>query len=186
MLFAADEPVDLDGTDPATILLRRTKQNIAEYFRLSLKQKMWCGLRTHAAQGYNLGKVLDGYLPEKIPHPAPSKASQGRTKTLLVLDEQRAPIIAAIYAMRAEEKLGVRPSTPGCPPTRPPTRPPTPRPAGRSAACTRSWPTRNTPGTRCSAGPAKASPSRPASGTGRTSAPTPPSWTARSGKPPRR
>ena len=107
LLFAADEPIDLDGTDPATILLRRTKQNIAEYFRLSLKQKMWRGLRTHAAQGYNLGKVLDGYLPEKIPHPAPSKASQGRTKTLLVLDEQRAPIIAAIYAMRAEDKLGV-------------------------------------------------------------------------------
>ena len=107
LLFAADEPIDLDGTDPATILLRRTKQNIAEYFRLSLKQKMWRGLRTHAAQGYNLGKVLDGYLPEKIPHPAPSKASQGRTKTLLVLDEQRAPIIAAIYQMRAEEKLGV-------------------------------------------------------------------------------
>ena len=97
LLFATDEPIDLDGTDPATILLRRTnllrrtKQNIAEYFRLSLKQKMWRGLRTHAAQGYNLGKVLDGYLPEKIPHPAPSKASQGRTKTLLVLDEQRAP-----------------------------------------------------------------------------------------------
>ena len=110
LLFAADEPVDLDGTDPATILLRRTKQNIAEYFRLSLKQKMWRGLRTHAAQGYNLGKVLDGYLPEKIPHPAPSKASQGRTKTLLALDEQRAPIIAAIYQMRAEEKLGVPPA----------------------------------------------------------------------------
>ena len=107
LLFATDEPVDLDGTDPATILLRRTKQNIAEYFRLSLKRSMWRGMRTHAAQGYNLGKVLDGYLPEKIPHPAPSKASQGRTKTLLVLDEQRAPIIAAIYAMRAEEKLGV-------------------------------------------------------------------------------
>ena len=107
LLFAADEPVDLDGTDPATILLRRTKQNIAEYFRLSLKQKMWRGLRTHAAQGYNLGKVLDGYLPEQIPHPAPSKASQGRTKTLLALDEQRAPIIAAIYEMRADEKLGV-------------------------------------------------------------------------------
>ena len=116
LLFATDEPVDLDGTDPATILLRRTKQNIAEYFRLSLKQKMWRGLRTHAAQGYNLGKVLDGYLPEKIPHPAPSKASQGRTKTLLALDEQRAPVIAAIFDMRACQKLGV---------------PGHPRPAGR-------------------------------------------------------
>ena len=107
LLFATDEPIDLDGTDPATILLRRTKQNIAEYFRLSLKQSMWRGMRTHAAQGYNLGKVIDGYLPEKIPHPAPSKAAQGRTKTRLVLDEQRAPIIAAIYQMRAWEKLGV-------------------------------------------------------------------------------
>ena len=77
LLFAADEPIDLDGTDPATILLRRTKQNIAEYFRLSLKQKMWRGLRTHAAQGYNLGKVLDGYLPEKIPHPAPVQSLPG-------------------------------------------------------------------------------------------------------------
>ena len=107
LLFATDEPIDLDGTDPATILLRRTKQNMAEYFRLSLKQSMWRGMRTHAAQGYNLGKVLDGYLPEKIPHPAPSKAAQGRTKTLLAIDEIRAPIIAAIYAMRVEEKLGV-------------------------------------------------------------------------------
>ena len=107
LLFATDEPIDLDGTDPATILLRRTKQNMAEYFRLSLKQSMWRGMRTHAAQGYNLGKVLDGYLPERIPHPAPSKASQGRTKTLLALDEIRAPIIAAIYDMRVSEKLGV-------------------------------------------------------------------------------
>ena len=79
---------------------------MAEYFRLQLKRSMWRGMRAHAEQGYNLGKVLDGYLPDKIPHPAPAKAAQGRTKTLLALDEVRAPIIAAIYAMRAEEKLG--------------------------------------------------------------------------------
>ena len=113
LLFATDEPIDLDGTDPATILLRRTRQNMAEYFRLQLKRSMWRGMRAHAEQGYNLGKVLDGYLPDKIPHPAPAKAAQGRTKTLLALDEVRAPIIAAIYAMRVDEKLGVRPSTPG-------------------------------------------------------------------------
>ncbi len=107
LLFATDEPIDLDGTDPATILLRRTRQNMAEYFRLQLKRSMWRGMRAHAEQGYNLGKVLDGYLPDKIPHPAPAKAAQGRTKTLLALDEVRAPIIAAIYAMRVDEKLGV-------------------------------------------------------------------------------
>ena len=107
LLFATDEPLDLEGTEPATILLRRTKQNIAEYFRLQLKQKMWRGMRTHAAEGYNLGKVIDGYLPERIPHPAPAKAAQGRTKTRLVLDPMRAPIIAAIFDMRAYQKLGV-------------------------------------------------------------------------------
>jgi hypothetical protein len=106
-LFATDEPLDLEGTEPATILLRRTKQNIAEYFRLQLKQKMWRGMRTHAAEGYNLGKVIDGYLPDKIPHPAPAKAAHGRTKTRLVLDPMRAPIIAAIFDMRAWQKLGV-------------------------------------------------------------------------------
>ena len=107
LLFATDEPLDLEGTEPATILLRRTKQNIAEYFRLQLKQKMWRGMRTHAAEGYNLGKVIDGYLPDRIPHPAPAKAASGRTKTRLVLDPMRAPIIAAIFEMRTEQKLGV-------------------------------------------------------------------------------
>ena len=107
LLFATDEPLDMEGTEPATILLRRTKQNMAEYFRLQLKQKMWRGMRTHAEQGYNLGKVLDGYLPDKIPHPVPDKAAHGRTKTRLVLDPMRAPIIAAIFDMRAWQKLGV-------------------------------------------------------------------------------
>ena len=78
LLFAADEPVDLDGTDPATIFLRRTKQNIAEYFRLSLKQKMWRGLRTHAAQGYNLVKVLYFICHIRfrtLPRPKPPRAA---------------------------------------------------------------------------------------------------------------
>ena len=107
LLFATDEPLDMDGTEPATILLRRTKQNMAEYFRLQLKQKMWRGMRTHAEQGYNLGKILDGYLPGKIPHPVPDKAAHGRTKTRLSLDPMRAPLIAAIFDMRAYQKLGV-------------------------------------------------------------------------------
>ena len=186
LLFAADEPIDLDGTDPATILLRRTKQNIAEYFRLSLKRSMWRGMRTHAAQGYNLGKVLDGYLPEKIPHPAPSKASQGRTKTLLVLDEQRAPIIAAIYQMRAEEKLGgpaIHARLTADPGTYPPADPATGWTLGGIYSILANP---KYTGYQVFGRTAKTSPSRRASGTGRTSAPTPPSWTARSGKPRRR
>lgn len=107
LLFAADEPLDLERVNPTTILLRRTKQNFAEYFRLQLKDKIWKGLREHAAEGWNIGKVPAGYLAEKVRHPVPSKASQGRTKTRLVLDPARAPVIAAIYGWRAWDHLGV-------------------------------------------------------------------------------
>jgi site-specific DNA recombinase len=34
------------------------------------------------------------------------KASQGRTKTRLILDAERAPAVAAIFAWRAEDRLG--------------------------------------------------------------------------------
>jgi site-specific DNA recombinase len=37
----------------------------------------------------------------------PMKAAQGRTKTRLILDPQRGPVVAAIYTWRVEEHLGV-------------------------------------------------------------------------------
>jgi len=81
---------------------------LAEWFRLQLKEKTWKGLKEHTAQGWNLGKVPYGYLPERITHPNPSKATQGLSKTRLALDHGRAPIVALIYAWRVEEKLGIK------------------------------------------------------------------------------
>ena len=48
-----------------------------------------------------------GYLAERVTHPVPMKAAQGRTKTRLVLDPVRGPVVAAIYTWRIEDQLGV-------------------------------------------------------------------------------
>jgi site-specific DNA recombinase len=63
LLFATDEPADITGVSPTTILVRRIKQGVAEWFRLQLKEKTWKGLREHSAQGWNIGKVPYGSTP---------------------------------------------------------------------------------------------------------------------------
>jgi DNA invertase Pin-like site-specific DNA recombinase len=72
-IFATDEPASLEGANPTTILVRRVRQGVAEFFRLQLLQKTWKGLTEHAIDGWNIGPVLYGYLPERVPHPAPAK-----------------------------------------------------------------------------------------------------------------
>jgi site-specific DNA recombinase len=44
-LFATDEPIDIEGINPTTILVRRVKQGVAEWFRLQIKRKAWNGFR---------------------------------------------------------------------------------------------------------------------------------------------
>ena len=107
-LFATDEPADITGVNPTTLLIRRVKQGFAEFFRLQLKDKVWKGLKEHTAEGWNLGKVPYGYLPERVTRPNPSKAAQGLSKTRLALDPGRAPIAAQIYTWRTDGKLGIK------------------------------------------------------------------------------
>ena len=45
--------------------------------------------------------------PTAFEHPVPVKASQGRTKTRLALDPQRAPVVAQIFTWRVVHKLGI-------------------------------------------------------------------------------
>jgi site-specific DNA recombinase len=106
-LFAADEPIDVEGMNATTILVRRVKQGIAEWYRFQIKEKAWKGLREHALDGWNIGPAPYGYQPERIPHPVPVKAAQGRTKTRLVPDPERAPVVAQIYTWRTVDRLGV-------------------------------------------------------------------------------
>jgi site-specific DNA recombinase len=80
---------------------------VAEWFRLQLKEKTWKGLAEHALDGWNIGSAPYGYLPDRVPHPVPVKASQGRTKTRLVLDPVRALVVEQIFAWRVVHKLGM-------------------------------------------------------------------------------
>ena len=106
-LFATDEPAHIDGINATTVLVRRMKQGVAEWFRLQLKEKTWKGLVEHSLDGWNIGTAPYGYLADRIPHPVPVKASQGRTKTRLALDPGRAPVVAQIFTWRVVDKLGM-------------------------------------------------------------------------------
>ena len=106
-LFATDEPIDVAGANATTVLVRRVKQGVAEWFRLQIKEKAWKGLREHSLAGWNIGPAPYGYQAEKVTHPVPFKAAQARTKTRLLPDPDRAPVVAQIFAWRTEDKLGL-------------------------------------------------------------------------------
>jgi recombinase/resolvase-like protein len=101
-LFATD----VEGVNATTVLVRRVKQGVAEWYRLQLKEKTWKGLVEHSLDGWNIGTPAYGYAAERIPHPVPFKAAQGRTKSRLTLDPDRAPVIAQMYTWRTIDKLG--------------------------------------------------------------------------------
>ena len=106
-LFATDEPASIEGINSTTVLVRRVKQGVAEWFRLQLKEKCWKGLQEHSLAGWNIGPAPYGYLADRIPHPAPAKAAQGRTKSRLILDPGRAPVVAVIFHWRVDLKWSI-------------------------------------------------------------------------------
>jgi site-specific DNA recombinase len=44
---------------------------------------------------------------DRVPHPVKAKADQGRTKSRLVTDPQRGPVVTQIFHWRADDKLSV-------------------------------------------------------------------------------
>ena len=106
-LFATDEPADIAGMNATTVLVRRVKQGVAEWYRIQLKEKVWKGLVEHSMDGWNIGPAPYGYAADRIPHPNPVKAAQGRIKTRLVIDPAAAPTVEAIFTWRTVGKLGL-------------------------------------------------------------------------------
>jgi hypothetical protein len=106
-LFATDEHIDVAGANATTVLVRRVKQGMAEWFRLQIKEKAWRGLREHALDGWNTGTPPYGYQAERMPHPNPAKASQGRFKTRLIPDPPRAAVVEQMFTWRAHDKAGI-------------------------------------------------------------------------------
>jgi site-specific DNA recombinase len=105
-LFAADEPILLSGKRATTILTRRVKQGVAEWYVLEMLEKSWDGFCEHTRQGWNVGQPPYGYVAEKIPHPVPARRAEGKTKSRLVPDPVRAQAVREIFAWRVGEGLG--------------------------------------------------------------------------------
>src|SRR5216683_2301597 len=57
VVFATDEPIDVQAAEGSTILVRRMKQGVAEYFRYQLKAQLWEGLRQYVIGGWNTGRA---------------------------------------------------------------------------------------------------------------------------------
>jgi site-specific DNA recombinase len=106
-LFATDEPISMEGMNSTAVLVRRVKQGVAEWYRLQVKEAAWKGLREHAMDGWNIGRPPYGYAAERHPHPVPFQAAQGRTRTRLILDPGRAPVIGQIFTWRTIRHLGI-------------------------------------------------------------------------------
>ena len=107
-LFATDEPASIEGINATTVLVRRVKQGVAEWYRLQLKEKAWKGLQEHSLAGWNIGYPPYGYTAVRTPHPPPAKAALGRTKSRLVPDPERGPVVTQIFEWRTAAKLSIR------------------------------------------------------------------------------
>ena len=187
-LFATDEPADIEGVNATTVLVRRVKQGVAEWYRLQLKEKIWKGLVEHSLDGWNIGTPPYGYAAERIPHPIPFKAAQGRTKSRLTLDPDRAPSSPGSSRGGPWTSSAARPSPPGSTPTPAATRRPTRPPGGprrTSASCSPTPSTRATWSTAATGtATATAPPSRWISGCGHRPRCIRRSWTGPPGTPP--
>ena len=107
VLLAADEPL-LPGRRATQVITRRIKQATAEWYVLEVLEKSRDGLCEHTRQGWNIGTPAYGYQAERVPHPVPAKRADGKTKTRLALNPQRASVVAQIFTWRVTERLGCR------------------------------------------------------------------------------
>ena len=131
-LWAADEPIRLDTDmliDPTTVLTRRVKQGIAEWYALDMIKRARDGFETHTDQGYNVGKACYGYRTVQVRLDKDSdsdhasdkgdakqagRARSGnrgkgrngpRTKSKLVKEPIEAAVVRKIYDWRITERL---------------------------------------------------------------------------------
>jgi hypothetical protein len=73
-----------------------------------LKEEAWKGLQEHSLARWNIGYPANGYAAERFEHPVPAKAAQGRTKSRLVRDPVRAPVVEQIFTWSVLYRLSVR------------------------------------------------------------------------------
>ncbi|WP_226353019.1 recombinase family protein [Pseudonocardia sp. ICBG601] len=69
-LWAADEPFEVTAragiVEPSSILTRRVKQGVAEWYALDMLKRARGGYETHTEQGYSVGKAPYGYRANTV------------------------------------------------------------------------------------------------------------------------
>lgn len=104
-LFASDEPMNGNAT---SILTRRVKQGVAEWYVRDLIEKSRRGMEESVRQGWHTGGPAPyGYQLQPHEHPNPQKAREGRKKHRLLLDPVKAPIVRMIFEDYCLSGLGL-------------------------------------------------------------------------------
>src|SRR5688500_4360448 len=104
-LWAADEGVETIRKKSAALMLRMFKQTWAEVYAQQMLDLAWDGFCEHTRQGWNIGVPPYGYRAEKLNHPNPLRAAEGKTKTKLVPDDDRGATVTVIFVWRVTERL---------------------------------------------------------------------------------
>ena len=100
-LFASDEPIDPDGKRAAKVLVRRIKQAVGEWTAINIFELAWDGFKTHTESGYNVGRAPYGYTTKPL-------KDGGRTKSVLVTDKKRGPVVTQIFRWRVDDQMTTR------------------------------------------------------------------------------
>jgi site-specific DNA recombinase len=104
-LFASDEPMTANAT---SILTRRVKQGVAEWYVRDLIEKSRRGMEESVRQGWHTGGAAPyGHLLEPHEHPNPQKAREGRRKHRLITDPVKSPIVRMIFEDYCTSGLGL-------------------------------------------------------------------------------
>ena len=104
-LFAADEPMCTDAT---SILTRRVKQGVAEWYVRDLIERSRRGMEESVRQGWHTGgRAPYGYALEEHQHPNPAKAREGKRKHRLILHAVHAPVVLMIFQDYCLNQLGL-------------------------------------------------------------------------------
>jgi site-specific DNA recombinase len=115
-LFATDEPAGIAGINATTVLVRRVKQGVAEWYRTQLREKVWKGPVEHSVDGWNIGIPPHGYRAERHPRPTRSKPARAAPKPAwpstpatapTAPTAPAAPTARAICTWRTQDKVGV-------------------------------------------------------------------------------
>jgi hypothetical protein len=101
----SDEPTTGNAT---TILTRRVKQGVSEWYVRDLLEKSRRGMEESVRQGWHTGgPVAYGYQLEPHPHPNLNKAREGKRKHRLIPEPIRAAVVLIIFTDYCVNLLGL-------------------------------------------------------------------------------